>query len=95
MMVSGILYLQVRSATMKIYLGDLVMLKSGQLQAGESFKIGRAQLRADDLLRCISVEGDVRQFVSRRTGASFAFAVSTLATKFSGIGFDGIEDITC
>jgi hypothetical protein len=79
---------------MKIYLGDLVMLKPGLLQDGESFKVGRAQLRADDVLRCFSVDGDVRQFISRRTGASLAFKVSTLADKFNAIGFDGLEDIT-
>jgi hypothetical protein len=78
---------------MKIYLGDLIQLKTGLLQTGESFKVGRAQLRAEDILRCISVDGEVRQFVSRRTGARFAFKISTLVEKFNAIGFDGLEDI--
>ena len=77
-----------------IYPGDLVMLKSNLLGDGECFKVGRAKLQASDILRCIATDGDVRLFVSRRTGANFPFSLETLRTKFNMIGFDGLEEIT-
>lgn len=81
------------TTTKTISLGYLVQLKPGLLQENESFKLGRAHLKASDVLRCISVDGDVRQFVSKRTGTVMAFNMNTLAAKFYAIGFDGYEEI--
>lgn len=78
---------------MKIFLGDLIQVKTDLLHPGESFKIGRAHLKSDDVLRCISVEGNVRTCVVRRTGTAFAFTLETLASMFEAIGFDGLEPI--
>lgn len=76
-----------------IYLGDLVMMKAELLKEGESFKIGRSAIKAGDILRCFSVEGNVRLFINKRTGTAYAFAMEVLAAKFNAIGFDGIEPI--
>ena len=76
-----------------IYLGDLVILKAELLQEGESFKLGRSTLKAGDILRCFSVDGNLRQFINKRTGTAYVFNMTVLASKFNAVGFDGLESI--
>lgn len=78
----------------KIYPGELLQLKSGLLQPGESFKIGRASILPNDVFRCIGTDTNSRLLVVRRTGTGFNFTLETLASKFEAIGFDGLEPIT-